>query len=1824
MKKFKQLNKKVKIVFLCSVFLLFAISYAFAYFAGSLEGSTDAEINANTGTTDNLSFFVSESIRIHATLENFYEGHENLKGSATATATLKANNTTNQASGRYNVFFIIDNNDFEYTTEDGQAELLLKITDPNGKEVQEITGLKKVEDSFDITTRTGAFLVMPNYDIEATDATAVVQNWDVEVTLVNLNSDQNLNMGKSLNGRFYITTDEVSTYELAKVYSIDADVTHDTITANLKVSEGTEKINKYYYAIEEDKNNMALLGVSSTIRIASIKENLEYKESDEVRYTFLSLNENTSYMVYGYVKDIQGMISNVYQTSIMTEEYTLPKIESVEKKNITLNSISLKVNALNGSNDVVKYYYSKDNGLTYIASDENTFTFDNLLDTTEYKIKIKVEDSAGRFSTIYHENIATSTYINPSITNIRSTTTYQSIQILVEASGGSNEVSKYYFSKDDGATWSEGQTSNTYTFLSLAENETYSIAVKVEDILGRSSITKVDVATNAYQLPTVTSVSATTSFTSITLTATANNGDGEIVTYYFSKDNGSTWVSSSSNTYTFSNLNHGTAFYMKVKVVDSNGRESVAFSKNISTDIRYLSNYVKSLYSSQGANGLYYHSTSLGNSAGDNSYRYAGANPNNYVCFGATISPCPEENLYRIIGVFGNQVKLIKSDFATKMDLGLENYYGTRPKSEMPNYSGPQSSIYNYYWYPTGSSSATWAGSQLNTINLNKNYLGSLGTTWSDKIATTGWNVGNLSTANALKSNAKTAYNYEVGSNKVNSVFSSKVGLMYMSDYYYAATPTYWTYPGLNESDTTKDYRGAINNNWMYLGWYDWAITKTSDMNLGIFNVAKEGNGAVTATSSSNYHAGVRPVFNLVNTVTLKSGSGTKASPYYLDGITNSTSTINQVTTTSTYNSITVTIDSTIGSGTMKEYLISKDNGVTWLKSTSKQYTIGGLLSGTTYPIKVKGVDANNKETNVYTLNASTTSTLATKIRKLYTSQGANGIYYHDSGLANGARDNSYRYTGADPNNYVCFGSTASTCPIDNLYRIIGVFDDRIKLIKFDYAQDSLLGVDGDRKIGYAYSVGGGNYPNYKGALTNPNSYYWNYSNGENSLNNWSESRLNKVNLNTNFVNRIGSAWSSKIASSTWYVGGVNLTEAIAGKDANATNAYNKEVGADKVNTTYSAKIGLPYVSEFYYAATPTYWTKPGYTAEGYLDKNGNYGEAYDYRSAMSSNWMNQGVYDWSISRASNFSQSTFLFSSSGHFSWTYTYNDRAVRPTFTLDGNVLFSSGTGTKTSPYRISTTQSSVSAASITNISSSVTSSSITVTLSAIAGTNAISKFMFSKDGTNWYEAKGGNHSRYTFNGLNSNTTYTIRMKIVDANGLESSVWNRNITTSYVNPSVSNVTISNIGATSFTVNASATQGSASLKQYYFSKDGGSTWYSVSTSATSASYTFSSLASSTRYNIAVKVYDVNNYVSSVFSTTATTSAYVYPSVSSVSISNVTHDSFTVNAYASGGTNSLRYYYFSIDGGSSWSTVNTSSTSYSYTFDYLSPNTNYSVVVKVYDTNGYASGGYYTNVTTLSISLADYVDNLYEGQGYNELYYHRTSLSYGAQDNSLRYYGRNPDNYVCFGSHASTCPEDNLYRIIGLFGSKIKLIKYTRWDTQECWSGRASNTSNNWDDSYLKGWLNGMYLDEFSTFWQNMISRTYWAIENIAYDRTLWGQDFSAWELDPRYETRDYVGLPYVSDYAFACSQDYWTEAVFDYYNNGAARRNWLFTGVNYWTITAGENNDETAWLIDFEGSALTGDVYEDADVHPTFFLYNDVMLTGGSGTYSDPFRIE
>lgn len=127
-----------------------------------------------------------------------------------------------------------------------------------------------------------------------------------------------------------------------------------------------------------------------------------------------------------------------------------------------------------------------------------------------------------------------------------------------------------------------------------------------------------------------------------------------------------------------------------------------------------LVDYVISQYTgTQGANGIYYHNSSLTKGAGDNSYRYAGTNPNNYVCFGSTASPCPNDNLYRIIGVIGNKVKLIKYDYANSNLLGTDGDYGTASTPDATYYKGSLSSVNTYYWNYKATGSATIHGAQV-------------------------------------------------------------------------------------------------------------------------------------------------------------------------------------------------------------------------------------------------------------------------------------------------------------------------------------------------------------------------------------------------------------------------------------------------------------------------------------------------------------------------------------------------------------------------------------------------------------------------------------------------------------------------------------------------------------------------------------------------------------------------------------------------------------------------------------------------------------------------------------------------------------------------------------------------------------------------------------------------------------------------------------------------------------------------------------------------------------------------------------------------------
>ncbi len=312
-------------------------------------------------------------------------------------------------------------------------------------------------------------------------------------------------------------------------------------------------------------------------------------------------------------------------------------------------------------------------------------------------------------------------------------------------------------------------------------------------------------------------------------------------------------------------------------------------------------------------------------------------------------------------------------------------------------------------------------------------------------------------------------------------------------------------------------------------------------------------------------------------------------------------------------------------------------------------------------------------------------------IENVYTTDGENGLYYHDgvgtyTNADQEAVDNSYRYSGANPNNYVCFGSDAATCPDEYLYRIIGVFDEysdgeyNVKLIKADYTTSAMLGT-----VGRDYA---GNYNKvtsyYKGNMDTSEvaAYRWNYDTSVDSMgsNNWTTSELNKINLNTNYLNYLGSSWSPMIEDSIWYLGGFNNDEY---RNYNVKQFYAVErdsIGYGSNPTIYgpenangnSTKIGLMYPSDYGYAAYPDAWTTDLIS--------------YSSSTITQNNWLHMGLTEWLITPNLSVVNQCLRISYNGIAATISANGGYSVRPVFYLKFNISYASGNGTKGSPFRI----------------------------------------------------------------------------------------------------------------------------------------------------------------------------------------------------------------------------------------------------------------------------------------------------------------------------------------------------------------------------------------------------------------------------------------------------------------------------------------------------------------------------------------------------------
>ena len=152
----------------------------------------------------------------------------------------------------------------------------------------------------------------------------------------------------------------------------------------------------------------------------------------------LSVCENGSELTWNEELGAVNLKTNIADRCfVYFDVYVLPEILEVTASDITSNSITLTVNAVVGTNAIQTYYYSIDNGSSWVSSESNTYVFTNLTTDTLYNISVYVTDSNEKKSSKYNIDVTT----DVELITFTVTDTYY------------NKTVTYY--AKEGMTWSE-------------------------------------------------------------------------------------------------------------------------------------------------------------------------------------------------------------------------------------------------------------------------------------------------------------------------------------------------------------------------------------------------------------------------------------------------------------------------------------------------------------------------------------------------------------------------------------------------------------------------------------------------------------------------------------------------------------------------------------------------------------------------------------------------------------------------------------------------------------------------------------------------------------------------------------------------------------------------------------------------------------------------------------------------------------------------------------------------------------------------------------------------------------------------------------------------------------------------------------------------------------------------------------------------------------------------------------------------------------------------------------------------------------------------
>ena len=353
----------------------------------------------------------------------------------------------------------------------------------------------------------------------------------------------------------------------------------------------------------------------------------------------------------------------------------------------------------------------------------------------------------------------------------------------------------------------------------------------------------------------------------------------------------------------------------------------------------------------------------------------------------------------------------------------------------------------------------------------------------------------------------------------------------------------------------------------------------------------------------------------------------------------------------------------------------------------------------------------------------------------------------------------------------------------------------------------------------------------------------------------------------------------------------------------------------------------------------------------------------------------------------------------------------------------------------------------------------------------------------------------------------------------------------------------------------------------------------------------------------------------------------------------------------------------------------------------HLKNKTSSNTTVEITTVMGYENGGNLivpsdsTLVTkTYTNSFAGYITELYDNSIKTPVTNNSITYQYDTTNNLMqdiagntRYYGASPKNYIYFNCDSYPSTNCELWRIIGVFDGKIKLIRNETigdysWDTSAS-SVSFGNGVNEWSQADLMKLLNPghesesvggslYYNSKSGTCYngyknattscnftstgikndttRNMIAETTyntggWNTSDI-YSNVMYEKERGTTVYSGRSTTwAGKIALAYPSDYGYATDLSKCFQVLHNYDDNTCKSNDWMYSiitnsGNDYgWLLFPHKNYAYSVLRVSVSGYARNyGYASATEGVVPVRYLNSNQSIAGGDGSQNNPYQLK